>query len=430
MSVVRVISFAAAALLTACATDGSEKTYYGYEDEYVLPEPDMVPDAPDDKPGRTVDEMVRDGVTVNRVRATADDGAVYERAGRFGSKEKIALRRGLNAPSADDNRNDRTRAPETNVRPLDVQGTIARDDLVFKSEQEMLEAVIKPRQSKVTPIEVVGLDLDKKPAAESKGTPSGTGEGEAGASAPADDGTSAAELLKKAADEAEAKAAAKASEDQLLVAAAAPAPDDDAPVLRGTAEELGDAPVLLEPPVEEEEEEAIVLREPPEEDEFDDEEEEEVIALREPPEEEEEDFVLEEPEAPIVLKMPPEETDEEVAVRMPSAKKSASSNRQSLGLIRFSKNSALLPLTAGETVKDAARLYEFNPEGRVLVVGYDAPNGSKSLAIKRAAATSSALVAAGVPANRISRRAETKTPDGEIVGSHAQIFLVKGGVIK
>ena len=377
MSAIRVIPFVAAALLAACASDGSDKTYYGYEDEYVLPEPDMVPDVPDDKPGKTVDELVRDGVTVNRARDTADDGSVYEREGRFGSKEKIALRRGLNAPSAEANYGDKTRAPETDVRPLDVRESIARDDLVFKSEQEMLEAVIKPRQSKVVPVEVVGLDIDKKPVDE-----------------------------KPAADE------------KPLVGEHAPAPADA---------EI----VLVEPPAEDEGEhedgeEEIVLKEPAEGEEFEDEEEE--IRLVMPPEQPEDEEFAE--EAPIVLRMPAEEISEETAVRIAPAKKKNAASKRSIGLIRFSGKSALLPLTAGETVTDAAQLYEFEPEGRVLVVGYDAPNGSKSRAIKRAAAVSSALVAAGVPADKISRRAVLAAPEGETVGSHAEIFLIKGGVIK
>lgn len=443
MSAFRVIPFVAAAMLAACATSGTDKTYYGYEDDFVLPEPDMVPAVPDDRPGRTVDEMIRDGVTVNRARETAADDAVYERAGRFGTKEKVALRRGLNAPAADTTRNDRTRDPETDVRPLNVKENIRRDDLVFKSEQEMLEAVIKPRKSETVPIEVVGLDIDKKPetAEPAKEKTDAATEKDAPSAPVADNGPSAAELLKKAADEAEAARAKAAENDELLIDEPAPAAETQVAVLRGKAEELDDSPVVLTPPAEEtsfdDEEEEIVLKEPVEIEEeeeivlkepLDIEEEEEEIRLIMPPEARADDFA-EEAEAPIVLKMP-SEIREETAALASDNQKPAVAGRQRLGLIRFSKNSALLPLSAGETIKEAAQTYDFNPEGRLLVVGYDAPNGKSSLAIKRAATASSALVAAGVPANKISRRAKTGTPDGEIIGSHAEIFYVSGGVIK
>ena len=115
-------------MLAACASVSDEEIF-GYEEDFTIPEPDMVPVTPDDKPGRTVDEMLSltsQAVTVKKAQKDADEAPrpVYERAGRFGSKEKISLRLTI-------------------------------------SEEEMLAEIIAPKTEKIEMIEVVGIDKEQ-----------------------------------------------------------------------------------------------------------------------------------------------------------------------------------------------------------------------------------------------------------------------------
>lgn len=154
-----------AVLLAACSQPSDKPDWYGYGDDLVLPEPDMVPETPDDKPGKTVGEMlggepmtvhaVNGKITVNKAVEKPVEQPVYEHAGRFAEREKIALRKGLNAPDANLVYSAQKRAPETEVRPLEVKNTIEKDELVFKSEQEMLEAIISPKPRELKIVEVV-----------------------------------------------------------------------------------------------------------------------------------------------------------------------------------------------------------------------------------------------------------------------------------
>lgn len=154
-----------AVLLAACSQPSDKPDWYGYGDDLVLPEPDMVPETPDDKPGKTVGEMlggepmtvhaVNGKITVNKAVEKPVEQPVYEHAGRFAEREKIALRKGLNAPDAKLVYSAQKRAPETEVRPLEVKNTIEKDELVFKSEQEMLEAIISPKPRELKIVEVV-----------------------------------------------------------------------------------------------------------------------------------------------------------------------------------------------------------------------------------------------------------------------------------
>ena len=168
MAVKRKAFVGLAVFLAACSSRNDLPDWYGYNDDFVLPEPDMVPETPDDKPGRTIGEMlggeplpvhaVNGKVTVNKAAEKTVEQPAYEHAGRFAEREKIALRKGLNAPDAALVYSAKKRAPETEVRPLEVKNTIEKDELVVKSEQEMLAAIISPQARALKVIEVVKND--------------------------------------------------------------------------------------------------------------------------------------------------------------------------------------------------------------------------------------------------------------------------------
>lgn len=151
-------------MLAACASVSDEEIF-GYEEDFTIPEPDMVPVTPDDKPGRTVDEMLSltsQAVTVKKAQKDADEAPrpVYERAGRFGSKEKISLRKGLNAPDSGIAYSSETRTPAQTVRPLELK-KYEKDELLTISEEEMLAEIIAPKTEKIEMIEVVGIDKEQ-----------------------------------------------------------------------------------------------------------------------------------------------------------------------------------------------------------------------------------------------------------------------------
>ena len=168
MAVKRKAFVGLAMLLAACSAQNDNLDWYGYNDDFVLPEPDMVPETPDDKPGKTVGEMlggeplpvyaVSGKVTVNKAAEKTLEQPAYEHAGRFAEREKISLRKGLNAPDAALIYSAKKRAPETEVRPLEVKNTIEKDELVVKSEQEMLASIISPKSRALTVVEVVKND--------------------------------------------------------------------------------------------------------------------------------------------------------------------------------------------------------------------------------------------------------------------------------
>lgn len=168
MAVKRKAFVGLAMLLAACSAQNDKLDWYGYNDDFVLPEPDMVPETPDDKPGKTIGEMlggeplpvyaVSGKVTVNKAAEKTLEQPAYEHAGRFAEREKISLRKGLNAPDAALIYSAKKRAPETEVRPLEVKNTIEKDELVVKSEQEMLASIISPKSRALTVVEVVKND--------------------------------------------------------------------------------------------------------------------------------------------------------------------------------------------------------------------------------------------------------------------------------
>lgn len=159
------------AFLGACSSV-SEEEIYGYEESFIIPQPDMVPVTPDDKPGRTVDEMLdlKQSVTVKKAvyKEPAESDQMYEHAGRFGSKEKIALRKGLNAPDSGIVYSSGKRRGAEVVRPLELKEQ-EKDPLLAVSEEEMLAEIIAPKTEEVEMIEVVssaGAKEETPPARE------------------------------------------------------------------------------------------------------------------------------------------------------------------------------------------------------------------------------------------------------------------------
>ena len=147
----------------ACSST-EDPIFYGYEEDFAAPEPNMVPVTPDDKPGRTVDEMLNltsSSVTVKKKENTPSESRqLYEHAGRFGSKEKISLRKGLNAPDSV-LYGSQKRKEVQEVRSLEVKKQ-EKDELQAVSEEEMLTSIITPKTTKLELIEVVPVRSDKK----------------------------------------------------------------------------------------------------------------------------------------------------------------------------------------------------------------------------------------------------------------------------
>lgn len=147
--------------LGACSS-ANDAELFGYDDNFAAPEPDMVPVTPDDRPGRTVDEMLDVNVsaaTVNKgdYRAAAETDKMYEHAGRFGSKEKIALRKGLNAPDSGIVYGGAKRRAADVVRPLELKER-EKDGLAAMSDDEMLAEIIAPKPAQVEMVEVVAAE--------------------------------------------------------------------------------------------------------------------------------------------------------------------------------------------------------------------------------------------------------------------------------
>lgn len=164
-SIAARIALAVFVLGTGACSSAEDSRLYGYEEEFAVPEPDMVPVTPDDKPGRTVDEMLNltsPAVTVKkREEKPSEKRQVYERAGRFGSKEKISLRKGLNAPDSGVLYGSQKRRGAQEVRALEVKKQ-EKDEFLAVSEEEMLTSIIAPKATKLEMIEVVPASSGKK----------------------------------------------------------------------------------------------------------------------------------------------------------------------------------------------------------------------------------------------------------------------------
>ena len=150
----------------ACSSD-KETGLYGYEDEYVPPKPDMIPDSPDDKPGRTVEEMLglKNRAVIVKKAEYAEQEKTPEKSeyqGRFGSKEKFSLRKGLNVPETGMVYGKGHRKPAEEVRALDVRRP-EKNQVQTLSEKEQLAQIISPKTEPVRMIEVVPAKTGELP---------------------------------------------------------------------------------------------------------------------------------------------------------------------------------------------------------------------------------------------------------------------------
>ena len=145
----------------------ADADFYGYEDNYAAPEPDMVPVTPDDKPGRTVDEML--GLEPERVvvkkttrkqEEIANPQKSYGRSGRFGSKEKISLRKGLNIPDSGIVYSSQKRREADEVRSLAVEKQ-EKSEAQLEQEKNRLSQIISPKEEEVKMIDVVPLNPER-----------------------------------------------------------------------------------------------------------------------------------------------------------------------------------------------------------------------------------------------------------------------------
>lgn len=357
MAVKRKAFVGLAMLLAACSAQNDKLDWYGYNDDFVLPEPDMVPETPDDKPGKTVGEMlggeplpvyaVSGKVTVNKAAEKTLELPAYEHAGRFAEREKISLRKGLNAPDAALIYSAKKRAPETEVRPLEVKNTIEKDELVVKSEQEMLASIISPKSRALTVVEVVKND-EKLPEPAPK------------------------------TDDAEIDFQLKPDTQALIeprkqdVVLDAPAPESE-PVKERVALVEPVKPELLQPLVA-----APVAAQKP------------VLKLVVPPKQRKKPaFTLKAPEPAkpaLVLKMP-ETQKPAFTLKEPVTKEAF---KQEIGTVLFNGSSAALPASAKAVVNEAVQTWNDNS-----IAVLQVRHAGGSLAERRARAVADALKRAG-----------------------------------
>lgn len=382
-----------AGVIVGCSS--TDQDYYGYEEEYAMPEPNMVPNTPDDKPGRTVDEMlqiqVNEVTVIPREEAEKKETLVPDQDGRFGSKEKVSLRKGLNAPPAEQMvYGNRKREDVTTVRALPLEDNRDENLLVTDSEEKILAEIIQPPQSSVQMIEVVSKDAAQEDAL-IKTQPS------------AERSVNMVEVVSKDSilEQPEAVVVTPTPAETAvsmtpIVPVAAKAPTETASVLSLTL--IPPAASVDQP--EEEETERFVLQLPPAE--------ETRFQLQQPSEEQQ-----------VTLQLPPQ---------MLEVQDDALVVSDEIGMIDFGEYSVLLPKSAAASaiLKNAADAAKENTAATLLVIGYDEPakeTGKKATAEKRAKAVENALVKRGVAKNRIKTATELTAPYGESTGNHAQIYL-------
>lgn len=367
MAVKRKAFVGLAMLLAACSAQNDKLDWYGYNDDFVLPEPDMVPETPDDKPGKTVGEMlggeplpvyaVSGKVTVNKAAEKTLEQPAYEHAGRFAEREKISLRKGLNAPDAALIYSAKKRAPETEVRPLEVKNTIEKDELVVKSEQEMLASIISPKSRALTVVEVVKND-EKLPEP-----------------APKTDDAEIDFQLKP-----DTQALIEPRKQDVVLDAPAPEPE---PVKERVALVEPVKPELLQPLVA-----APVAAQKP------------VLKLVVPPKQRQKPaFTLKAPEPAkpaLVLKMP-ETQKPAFTLKEPAANDAF---KQEIGKIEFKGASSALPASATAVVREAVDAWNDNS---IAVLSVEHTGGR--LAEKRAKAVVDALEQAGAEMVEVSAKA-------------------------
>lgn len=357
MAVKRKAFVGLAMLLAACSAQNDKLDWYGYNDDFVLPEPDMVPETPDDKPGKTIGEMlggeplpvyaVSGKVTVNKAAEKTLEQPAYEHAGRFAEREKISLRKGLNAPDAVLIYSAKKRAPETEVRPLEVKNTIEKDELVVKSEQEMLASIISPKSRALTVIEVVKND-EKLPEPAPK--------------------TDDAEIDFQLKPDTQALIEPRKQDVVLDIPASEPEPVKERVALVEPVK-----PELLQPLVA-----APVAAQKP------------VLKLVVPPKQREKPaFTLKAPEPvkpALVLKMP-ETQKSAFTLKAPVAEEAF---KQEIGTVLFNGSSAALPASAKAVVNEAVQAWNDNS-----IAVLQVRHAGGSLAERRARAVADALKRAG-----------------------------------
>lgn len=357
MAVKRKAFVGLAMLLAACSAQNDKLDWYGYDDDFVLPEPDMVPETPDDKPGKTVGEMlggeplpvyaVSGKVTVNKAAEKTLEQPAYEHAGRFAEREKISLRKGLNAPDAALIYSAKKRAPETEVRPLEVKNTIEKDELVVKSEQEMLASIISPKSRALTVVEVVKND-EKLPEPAPK--------------------TDDAEIDFQLKPDTQALIEPRKQDVVLDIPASEPEPVKERVALVEPVK-----PELLQPLVA-----APVAAQKP------------VLKLVVPPKQREKPaFTLKAPEPAkpaLVLKMP-ETQKSAFTLKAPVAEEAF---KQEIGTVLFNGSSAALPASAKAVVNEAVQAWNDNS-----IAVLQVRHAGGSLAERRARAVADALKRAG-----------------------------------
>lgn len=357
MAVKRKAFVGLAMLLAACSAQNDKLDWYGYNDDFVLPEPDMVPETPDDKPGKTIGEMlggeplpvyaVSGKVTVNKAAEKTLEQPAYEHAGRFAEREKISLRKGLNAPDAALIYSAKKRAPETEVRPLEVKNTIEKDELVVKSEQEMLASIISPKSRALAVVEVVKND-EKLPEPAPK--------------------TDDAEIDFQLKPDTQALIEPRKQDVVLDIPASEPEPVKERVALVEPVK-----PELLQPLVA-----APVAAQKP------------VLKLVVPPKQREKPaFTLKAPETQkpaLVLKMP-ETQKSAFTLKAPVAEEAF---KQEIGTVLFNGRSAALPASAKAVVNEAVQAWNDNS-----IAVLQVRHAGGSLAERRARAVADALKRAG-----------------------------------
>lgn len=416
---------AVAAVVGGCAVFSDEPEYYGYEEEFVYPEPDIIPSMPDDDPGRSVDEML--GAQEDDA---AKDTAVYEHEGRFGSKEKISLRKGLNAPVTGIEYAADAKEPVSVVRPLELKAAEKKNE--GKTEEEILAEIVSPPEEPVNMVELVSEKAvlkDKgeevaveETAVEEEGAPVVLTPPASAVAAPVSSEKDALPKLPSGED--------GYSRQPPLSEFVAPAPaavSEPAPVA-APAPEIAAVPLV--PPSAPVYEPLPVAPEPE-------------FTLTPPSAAPAQDFQLIPPqgsfEAPaqetITLTPPSSAQPAAPAFEQNLPQAPAPQFQQQDASLGVSQNVALIAFPAGQTVLPSAASAEVSSAvfalrrqafGRLLVIGYDAPDGKRgsvATAQRRADAVSAALIRSGVAAAQIRTEAMATAPYGEKSGNFAEIYL-------
>lgn len=408
-SMLKYAVFGVIAAVAGCSSAPDDFEYYGYEEEFVYPEPDIIPSMPDDNPGLNVDQML-DGQKPEDLEQRAANAPVYEHEGRFGSKEKISLRKGLNAPVAGVEYAAEGKEPVSVVRPLELRPAAQAQPVSDsgKTEEEILAEIVSPAQETVaaetvseTVVEDNGTVVEEEATAVVLTPPAGSPSAEKDTlpQAPSgEDGYSRQPPLSTFAAPQPAPAPSVAEPRPV----AAPAAEIAAvPLIPPAAPAYQPLPPAPQPD--------FVLT---------------------PPQPQEQPFQLMPPapaQAPaqtFELLPPPAAVQQPLPQAMPQDTGLGVS--QNVAMISFPAGQTTLPAAASADITTAVFALRRQAFGRLLVIGYDAPNGKTgnvSVAQRRADAVSGALIRAGVAAAQIKTEAQPNPPYGEKNGNFAEIYL-------